>query len=92
MKRAILVVAILLFSTPLHAEMMTVTGTANAVWTLVLQTCLSHGHITTRVGDQGWIKCGDYSEFTIVESGDSVTVTGHGPMVQVVFDWLKLKF
>jgi hypothetical protein len=35
------------------------------------------------------LKCGHATKFKIVEKGDSVTVTGDGPMVQEMFERLK---
>ncbi len=90
MKGVILVFAILLLSTPLHAETITLPGSGSTVADKIITMCLYRGVISVRQsGRDVWLKCGDATEFTVVKKGDSVTVTGHGPMVQAIFEGLK---
>ena len=92
MKGVILVFAILLLSTPLHAETITLRGTRDAVAVKLVNICKNQDEMLQMAFPAKgvlWFKCGDATEFTLVQKGDSVTVTGHGPMVQEMFERLK---
>ena len=91
MKVAILVLAALLVSTPLLAETITVPGTRDAVAVKIVKMCMSQGEMIQLKfnGPVYLMKCGDATEFALVAKGDSVTVTGHGPMAQEMFEGLK---
>ena len=87
MKGVILVFATLLLSTPLHAETIILVGTGRDVTAKIVKMCINWGYeisLKYRVHDL-WLKCGDATEFTVVEKGDSVTVTSDGPIVQEMF-------
>ena len=57
----------------------------------IIKMCKNQGYtiILRYLAHGKWLKCGDATEFTVVEKGDSVTVTGDGPMVQEMFERLK---
>ena len=92
MKGVILVFATLMLSAPLHAETIALPGTGTAVAVKIVKMCKNQGkmiQMTFPAKDVHWLKCGVATEFTVIQKGDSVTVTGNGPMVQEMFEGLK---
>ncbi len=77
--------------TPVYEETITLPETRDDVALKIVKMCKKRGEWIqlSFVGRDALLKCGSFSEFRVVEKGDSVIVTGHGPMVQEMFEGLK---